>query len=104
MTAPAISTTAAAARKAERSVRINVLLCCVLLCRAVFNRVYVLIERGSPRINPKKISVHPPDPRHPRSINPYTNVKCDLRVCGRRRAPAFRVGYDREMCEDASLK
>src|SRR5215470_17634549 len=35
MIAPAISTTAAAAREAEKSVRINVLLCCVLLCKSV---------------------------------------------------------------------
>src|SRR5262245_424933 len=35
MIAPAISTTAAAEREAEKSVRINVLLCCVLLCKSV---------------------------------------------------------------------
>jgi hypothetical protein len=35
MIAPAISTTEAAARKTEKSVRINVLLFCVLLCKSV---------------------------------------------------------------------
>ena len=34
--------------------------------------------RGSSRIKPEKICVNPLDPRHPRSINPYTDKKTAL--------------------------